>query len=455
MIASLDTGAALDRARSAFAESLPEHVSRLGWSPERVHAEQTRRLRILLAIAKERSPFHAARLAHVEPDRFELDDLGRLPVMTKSEMMADYDDVVTDRRLTRARVEAHLARLGEDVELLENEFVALASGGSSGVRGIFTYRSDEAIHIVAAVLRSGIAQMSAEIGWPPPGPLRLAMVAAPVSVHATRVLPAFADGAIAEVNHVPVTLPFPAIVDRVQSIQPTLLTGYPSIIARLADEQVAGRLAIAPQAVSVTSEQLTADLRQRIMAGFGMPPVNSFGSSEGLIGTAPPGSPVFDFAGDLAVIELVDEHDQPVAPGVTSHHVLMTNLFNHTQPLIRYRLDDRMTAAEPGDHGHPRASLEGRADESLVVGGVPVHALAVRSALVRSGGVSEYQVRVIDRSIVVSVVPESEIDPVDVAERIRAAVLGAGADPAEVIVETIDAIPRDPRTGKVHRFVNG
>ena len=62
--------------------------------------------------------------------RRSLDGLSHLPVMTKGQMMERFDEVCTDRRLTRAAVDAHVWRLGEDLELLEGEYVVFASGGS-------------------------------------------------------------------------------------------------------------------------------------------------------------------------------------------------------------------------------------------------------------------------------------------------------------------------------------
>jgi hypothetical protein len=61
------------------------------------------RLRALLACAIERSPFHARRLAGIDQGRFELADLAGLPVMSKEQMMAGFDELATDRRITRAR----------------------------------------------------------------------------------------------------------------------------------------------------------------------------------------------------------------------------------------------------------------------------------------------------------------------------------------------------------------
>ncbi|WP_222598752.1 hypothetical protein, partial [Klebsiella sp. Kps] len=57
------------------------------------------------------SPWHARRLAHVDPDTLTGDDLSIIPVMTKADVMANWDDVVTDRRLTLELAEAHLVQV--------------------------------------------------------------------------------------------------------------------------------------------------------------------------------------------------------------------------------------------------------------------------------------------------------------------------------------------------------
>jgi phenylacetate-CoA ligase len=110
---SLDEGRAARRA--AVRALLPEHIERRGWGRERLAAHQRDALRKLLMHAVERSPFHAARIAAsgIDPAHAQLTDLPRLPTMTKSEMMASFDDVVTDRRLNRALVRlVHGARFG-------------------------------------------------------------------------------------------------------------------------------------------------------------------------------------------------------------------------------------------------------------------------------------------------------------------------------------------------------
>ena len=77
---------------------LGPYTGRLGWDASQLAHHQRERLRLLLTHAAGHSPFHARRLRWVDPSRLELADLARLPVMTKAEMMAQFDDVVTDRR---------------------------------------------------------------------------------------------------------------------------------------------------------------------------------------------------------------------------------------------------------------------------------------------------------------------------------------------------------------------
>ena len=76
--------------------------------------------------------------------------------------------------------------------------------------------------------------------------------------------------------------------------------------------------------------------RIAVRDAFGIPPIDQFVSTEGLVGHTEPGGTGFGFATDMCIVELVDEHDRPVPDGVPSAKALLTNLHNRTQPLIRY-----------------------------------------------------------------------------------------------------------------------
>jgi phenylacetate-CoA ligase len=159
---------------------------------------------------------------------------------------------------------------------------------------------------------------------------------------------------------VPVALPVREIVERLKALQRPLLNGYPSMLARLAAEQRAQRLRIAPMSVTMSSETLVPELRTAMADAFGAPIIDHFGSTEGLVGMTAPDDDVLVFNSDLCIVELVDAENRPVPSGVASAKVLVTNLYNRTQPLIRYELTEGFDAS---DHVHLRATVRGRADE--------------------------------------------------------------------------------------------
>ena len=132
---------------------LGPYTERLGWDACQLAHHQRERLRLLLAHAAGHSPFHARRLRWVDPSRFELADLALLPVMTKAEMMTEFDAVVTDRRLNKHQVEQHLLASLREPSLLLDEYVCLASGGSSGTRGVFVQTLGEYADFVASLVR--------------------------------------------------------------------------------------------------------------------------------------------------------------------------------------------------------------------------------------------------------------------------------------------------------------
>ena len=112
----------------------PQLLEQTRWSAEQLRDEREVRLRELLRVAKERSPWHAKRLASISPASFDVDDLPRLPPMSKQDLMENFDAIVTDPRITLAVVNEHVGGLVEDAYLFDR-YHAIASGGSSGLTG--------------------------------------------------------------------------------------------------------------------------------------------------------------------------------------------------------------------------------------------------------------------------------------------------------------------------------
>ena len=159
------------------------------------------------------------------------------------------------------------------------------------------------------------------------------------------------------------------------------------------------------------------------------------------------------FATDMCIVELVDARNQPVADGAASAKVLVTNLHNHTQPLIRYELTDRFIRHPADGNPYLRAAVEGRADEIFRYGTVTIDPLVIRTIMVKMPGVLEYQVRQTERGIDAAVVADGALDHAALASSLRHSLHAAGLREPHVHVYEVAGIARHPQTGKTRRFI--
>jgi phenylacetate-CoA ligase len=226
------------------------------------------------------------------------------------------------------------------------------------------------------------------------------------------------------------------------------------MLAQLAAEQTAGCLRIRPLIVTCTSETLSPELRATIRSAFGVPVVDTFGSTEGLVGSSLPDDDVLVFAEDGCIVELVDADDRPVPPGTPSDAVLVTPLENRVQPLVRYRITDSFVAQPPAaGHGYLRARVAGRSEDVLRFGTVTLHPLVIRSVLVHVPDVGDYRVLQTPRGVAIEVLAPQGTDCTEIRADVVRAVARAGLETPEVIVERVPELPRDLRSGKLRRFV--
>jgi len=398
------------------------------------------------------SPFHARRLRGVDPDRFELADLARLPVMTKADMMENFDAATTDRRLTRDLVERHLARSVTDPSLLLGDYVVLVSGGSSGQRGLFVQTVDEYSEFAASVTRRGMAATTAAGGLPPEG-LVIGMVGAGSPVHSSGLASVTATRPPVRLVPAPASLPVAEIIRRLNDAQPPNLLAYAAKLAELAREQRDGRLKLSLRSVTSMSEAISPAERMAVAAAFGVPVIDMFVSTEGLVGHSEPGGTVLTFASDTCIAECTDDEGRPVPDGVASAKVLVTNLHNLTQPIIRYELTDRFTPAGTSPGGALRASVEGRSDDLFRYGGVSVHPFAIGAPLLHAAAVREFQIRQTERGADIIAVIDGDFAPSAVVAAVAWSLRQAGVTRPQVGFRRVGALDRDPMTSKVRRFV--
>ena len=452
MTQSLPTGAGHARVEALAAEML----ARERWPRERLLSFQRRRLRAIVQHAVAHSPYYRQVIGNVSSGDISLQEL---PILTKTTLMAEFDRIVTDRRLRLADAERHLAgdRAGEP---LFDEYRIVASGGTTGVRGVVVYDQPAWEVAVASILRllnvQGVSADTRVLGIGSPSPL-----------HMTNRLFAELRAGRADAPRLSVTTPVREVVEALNAYKPEALITYPSFVRRLAEEQQAGRLRIAPRQFCTAAETLTQDVRDLARETWGAAVLNAYGATEAnLIGIECPWAAGLHVPEDLLVLEVVDENDRPVPSGVAGHKLLVTNLFNRTLPFIRYELSDLVTVAEgPCPCGRPHlrlASVQGRREDVLSLparqgGRVSVHAIELQIPLNRMPEVRQFQVSPRPAGLLVRVVLRDTASTAEVlrfARRALAAELDrVGAAVEELTIEAVDEIGRTG-TGAKEKLVS-
>jgi len=436
--------------------SVPGMIDRLSWPADRLAAHRRTQLQQLVQVAVEHSPWHRKRLSYIDLDALAAGDITALPTMTKADLMDNFGEIVTDERLRLDVVNAHLesVHLAAGCYLLDR-YTAIASGGSTGRRAVVVYDWDGWTVVWVGLLRYLFRAMRTDpdlAGAPPV----MANVTASHPTHATAAFNRTFSGPHLTAVRFPVTLPVEEIVAGLNETQPTFLHAYPSALHLLAAEATAGRLRIAPKRVISSSEPLLPEIRGAAEEAWGVRLGNWWGASEGGAVGITCDEGVVHLNEDLVIVEPVDECNQPVPAGERSAKILLTNLFNHALPLIRYEITDEvLVLPEPCRCGSAHrcvADIEGRLDDTFVYGGRTVHPHVFRSALGRRAGIVEYQVRQTAQGAAVALRCAGPVDLDHLRADLVDALTRLGVAAPEITVDVVRALERQ-MVGKLKRFV--
>lgn len=372
-----------------------------GLDGEGLAALQLRRLQGLIREVRERSALHRARLPPPLPAGCRLhEQLAALPVCGRAEMMADFEAWLCLPAPSRAEVAALLADPGRLGAALDGGAAAWESSGTQGQPGWFIAPPQALAVYDALEAQRGGGRLASQVllqGG------RLALAVATGGHFASRVAFARQRQSLpwlgAQLTEISLMQPLPELVAELQALQPRLLATYPSAALVLAAEQAAGRLRLQLQALLTGGETLVEAERAHLQAVFGCPVRNSYGASEFLCIAADCAHGRLHLNADWVLLEPVDARLRPVPQGRWSAACLLTNLANPLQPLLRYRLDDRIRytgEACPCGSALPVIEVQGRRDAVLQLQGadgrrLAVLPLALSTVLEEDAGVFDFE----------------------------------------------------------------
>ncbi len=353
-----------------------------------------RRLRKLLELAAARSALHAGAPAANGEDE-PMAWLARWPVMHKPALMRRFDASLTDGSITLAALESFMTDPSRIGTLYDDRVMAWESSGSSGKPGVFVHDA-QALRVYDQLESLRRPPVITGIG-------PIAFVGATqghfASVCTIERLRRLGPLAAACMRSFSFMQPMAQLVAQLNAYRPAVLASYPSTASLLADEQEAGRLTIHPLSIWTGGETLTPAVRRLVRRAFDAPVINSYGASEFLAIGCECRHGAMHLNADWVILEPVDGHMRPVAPGELGATTLLTNLANHLQPLIRYDIGDRVRIdPRPCVCGSPLPviDVQGRCDDSLVLrakDGHPVSLppLALVGLLENDAGMFDFQ----------------------------------------------------------------
>ncbi len=334
-------------------------------APKQRLALQQARLKELVEYARINSPYYRELYKDV-PEDFSLQDL---PPVNKRTLMEHWDDWVCDRDLKLSQVESFMQDKSNIGRLLNGEYIVFTTSGSTGnplvavvdktanniMGGISAVRSYARSEDLKAFIKRGGKSMGlfADEGfYLGNSSIRSRLRTMPWKRKQLAVSSAL--------------YPIPRIVQQLNEFQPAMLGGYPSNLELLIDEAEAGRLKISPVIIMTGGEYLSDSLRQRLADTFRCYVQTSYSCTEGGTVACECRKQHFHINDDWLIVEPVDAEGNPVPDGVLSDKILLTNLYNYTQPFIRYEVTDRVIMHhEPCGCGNisPWLELEGRTDD--------------------------------------------------------------------------------------------
>ena len=355
---------------------------------------QQKRLQELIAYVKANSPY----FAKLYQDLDETMPLSSFPATNKVEMMSHFDEWMTERSITREKVDGFMSDTSNVGTKLDGKYLVYSTSGSTGNPCIVLY-DDTTINVSSAigVLRS-YARKEDMSAFLKSGKKTMALFAdngfylgCGSVKYNLKKMPWKKN----KMKTFDVRKPTSEIVNVLNEYQPSMIGCYPTAMELLASEQEKGNLHIHPVIIMTGGEKLNDDVRKHLAEVFDCYVQTSYSCTEGGTIACECTKQHFHINDDWIIIEAVDEKNQPVPFGTQSAKILLTNLANKICPIIRFEITDRVVLHnEPCACGNTRPwlTLEGRTDDILTFSnGVKIAPLSLYAILKEVHEIERFQ----------------------------------------------------------------
>ncbi|MDD2534911.1 MAG: hypothetical protein PHC86_09480 [Eubacteriales bacterium] len=420
------------------------------FTPTEIRRYQEKAVLKLVLQVRAQSPFY--RDLYAEHAVNNLADFGELPTINKSVMMAHFDrlntaglqlDEVMDFALNKELKHDYLG-------YFQDQFVIGLSSGTSGNKGIYVTPKALTERLPGVFLARGGVRLSDL-------PLRILFV-----------LRVFSQG-FSDINGPMIKLTYqssmtdPAkLIETCNHMRANILMAPPSLLRQLLPHLALLKRPL--RRVITYAEVLNPLEKSRFATAFQAPVVEIYQASEGQL-ASPCRYGNLHINEDLVYVELLDENNKAIQAGQRAQKMLVTNLVNTVQPLLRYEMNDLVELGEAcpcGSHFRVISQVIGRNDDVLYLrtrSGVlcPVYPdLVSRWIITTDDQIREFIVEQIDPNHVLLRLDLVGADESDVVNRLHARLDSelAAFDIDCQFTVVVERIPLPENNSKHKRFIS-
>ena len=285
-------------------------------------ALQNRRMEKLVHYAKSHSCYYNKLYSHLSGEPFPITNL---PPTNKVQLMAVFDDWLTDKKVTLDIVYDFMRDKDNIGHKLHNRYLIYTTSGSTGNPAIVladktVYNVSAAISVLRSFARKSDFKEYMRHGKKTAGLYAVDgfYLASGSMKYNQRRMP-WRKNQLA----LDVLAPINESVEALNAFQPAMMGSYPSTLELLIKEQETGRLHIAPVMIMPGGEYLREDLRNDLAKTFHCYVQTNYSCTEaGLIACECEHNRLH-INEDWCIVEAVDDENKPIPAGIQSKKVLL------------------------------------------------------------------------------------------------------------------------------------
>lgn len=419
---------------------------------KQVEKLRQRKLRDMIRYAFENSEYYRRIYseAGVTRDNIESFPVEKLPPVDKRILIENYEDIVCKEKLNQEELAEFAAGCEDMKKTYHGNYHLVHSSGSTGKPRFYVYDDEAWNQMLVGIIRGALWGMSflQVVKLLLCRPRMLYIAATDGRYGGVMAVGDGIEGLKAKQLHLDINASLQEWCSAIRKFKPNIVIGYPSALKILAGLAEQGKIHVKFSRIITCGEPLSHGLRTYLESVFGVKIVNFYGASESLalgVETDPAeGMILFD---DLNYIEVIDGQ------------MYVTSLYNKVQPLIRYRLSDKLSLKEDTGTGNchftKTFSILGRDEDMMWFEDRNgnhefLHPLAIEGICIE--GIIDYQFRQTAKdSFELSVETEPDADPEKVSSELTElmdSILEKKLDFVRYRVRYVNQITPNPKTGK-------